>query len=217
MQRIFILILASIILLVVNTGIAVMKTQPAPTSVQIPITATTTISNVVIDLTDPQNPEVKGDVEAVITLRDPGNGQPIRDQIIRIMGIDLSRFANNTSPASDFFINAAAAAKTALESHGVHISDSVIENIKLVQDPETGALTGATIQVNVKADIRAEGSNDPMATAIMGEQVPDGTVLWETRIRVTLDGNNYTALDPKTTAMKPYIKNIMQNLNLVIP
>ncbi len=200
--------------LALGTSTALMKTGARVQGVAIPIQATTTISNVVIDLSDIADPKVKADVSAIITLMDPATGSPIKDQNIVIEGVDFTKFALDSAPASDFFANAAAAAKTALESHGINITDIIIEKISLRQN-EDGGLDGVNIQVNANAALEAEGNNDPVGEAILGEVVPDGTVLWETRIRVVLDGNNYTALDPTTTAMKPYIANILNNLSLL--
>ena len=206
----------SILALLITTGVAVMKTQARPASIQIPVGATTTISNVEIDLSNPTDPVVRGDVTATITLKDPATGVFIREQQITIPSVDLTNFALASTPASEFFANASAAAQTALQNHGIEITDSIIESITLRQN-ENGELDGADINVNVAAQLLSDGDSDPVALAILGEFVPDGTVLWETRIRVTLDGNIYTALDPTETTMKSYIANIINNVELVLP
>ena len=157
-----------------------------------------------VEVLIPRDANVRLDVEARtltadvpfnIVIVDPGDGVTVL-RTLRVVAedIDLTAFATSSLSAEEFFDNAFDAAEAALTLEAVTLSDTVIEGGGITTD-ETGAFTGFTIDLNTLVT----------------------TPSFSTRVRLTLDGMLYTALDPSTVTLGTLLINIMDNVEADFP
>lgn len=125
------------------------------------------------------------DIPAVLRLRDPVTLGLLREQRIVVPNVDLAPYGDVKLSANGYLAAAIEGATNAIVLSPISLTDPIIESVS-VETAEDGTLLAVPVQVNVRTV----------------------TVHYETRVRLFLEGLDYTALDPARDSLSDILADV---------
>ncbi len=125
------------------------------------------------------------DIATVLRLRDPSTLKLLREQRVVVPNVDLALYGSTKLPADVYLKGAVDQAAAAISESLVTLRDPVIEKVT-VGISDGGTLLSVLVQVNISASITG----------------------YETRVRLFLEGLDYTNLDPVIDTLSDILDDI---------
>ncbi len=136
----------------------------------------------------------------------------MREQPVTIW-IDVDNISSNALTVQALKADLLAKADTHLKYLPLELANVLVEPEKtqLIFDDQ-GVLESVRIQINVEVQALAIGTlTNALEVAFTGSTQPDGTVLWNERVRVIVEGMIFTSLDPQIASLRDVLEDIRNN------
>ena len=151
--------------------------------------------------------KVTQDLSVILVLTDPVSGDELARHTMTIADADLEPFGNESASANGFLWGARSGLKASLSHADVAMADGRIESADVWTD-DGGVVKSVQVFVNVSVQLVAAPGSTLLELATIGSNVPDGTVLFSERVRISVEGLDYTNLDPAIVSFATLVQDI---------
>ena len=150
---------------------------------------------------------VSQDLTLAVTVLEPGLTTTLAVVDIVIEDVDLTPFGNENASANGFLWGARNAVLASVGNATADIISGDVLAAEVWAD-SNGNIVAVDVDVGAEVALLAGPGTAPFEKAVLGYNVSSGDPLVSERVRVTVDGLDYTNLDPSVATFKALIEDI---------